>query len=142
AQPSLPADVASYGLTFQQSTGLPLLGISLYSPKGSFDTLFIGNYATINLTDALYRVPGVGQVLNWGTSDYAMRVWVKPDKLAKLGLTVPDLAAAIQAQNNVNPSGRLGAEPAPRGQQFTYRSEEHTSELQSLAYLECRLLLE
>jgi len=120
AQPSLPADVASYGLTFQQSTGLPLLGISLYSPKGSFDTLFIGNYATINLTDALYRVPGVGQVLNWGTSDYAMRVWVKPDKLAKLGLTVPDLAAAIQAQNNVNPSGRLGAEPAPRGQQFTY----------------------
>ena len=120
AQPSLPADVASYGLTFQQSTGLPLLGISLYSPKGSFDTLFIGNYATINLTDALYRVPGVGQVLNWATSDYAMRVWVKPDKLAKLGLTVPDLAAAIQAQNNVNPSGRLGAEPAPRGQQFTY----------------------
>src|SRR5438105_13356725 len=120
AQPLLPADVSNYGLTFQQSTGLPLLGISLYSPKGSFDTLFIGNYATINLTDALYRVPGVGQVLNWGTSDYAMRVWVKPDKLAKLGLTVPDLAAAILAQNNVNPSGRLGAEPAPRGQQFTY----------------------
>src|SRR3989454_10777275 len=120
AQPFLPADVTNYGLTFQQSTGLPLLGISLYSPKGSFDTLFLGNYATINLTDALYRIPGVGQVLNWGTSDYAMRVWVKPDKLAKLGLTVPDLAAAIQAQNNVNPSGRLGAEPAPRGQQFTY----------------------
>ena len=120
AQPSLPADVTNYGLTFQQSTGLPLLGISLYSPKGGYDTLFIGNYATINLTDALYRVPGVGQVLNWGTSDYAMRIWVKPDKLARLGLTVPDLAEAIQSQNNVNPSGRLGADPAPRGQQFTY----------------------
>src|SRR2546421_994292 len=120
AQPSLPADVTSYGLTFQQSAGLPLLAISLYSPKGSYDTLFIGNYATINLTDALYRVSGVGQVINWGTSDYAMRIWVKPDKLAKLGLTVPDLAAAILAQNNVNPSGRLGADPAPRGQQFTY----------------------
>src|SRR5438445_1732046 len=120
AQPILPADVTNYGLTFQQSTGLPLLGISLYSPKGSFDTLFLGNYATINLTDALYRIPGVGQVLNFGTSDYAMRIWVKPDKLAKLGLTVSDLATAIQAQNNVNPSGRLGADPAPHGQQFTY----------------------
>src|SRR3989454_108132 len=120
AQPSLPADVSNYGLTFQQSTGLPLLGISLYSPKGSFDTLFIGNYATINLTDALYRIPGVGQVINWGTSDYAMRIWVKPDKLAKLGLTVGDLSNAIQAQNNVNPAGRLGADPAPRGEQFTY----------------------
>src|SRR2546421_49879 len=96
AQPLLPADVSNYGLTFQQSTGLPLLGISLYSPKGSFDTLFIGNYATINLTDALYRIPGVGQVINWGTSDYAMRIWVKPDKLAKLGLTVGDLSNAIQ----------------------------------------------
>src|SRR5467141_5139785 len=120
AQPFLPADVTNYGLTFQQSTGLPLLGISLYSPKGSFDTLFIGNYATINLTDALYRVPGVGQVLNFGTSDYAMRIWVKPDKLAKLGLTVSDLVTAVQAQNNVNPSGRLGAEPISPGQQFTY----------------------
>src|SRR5437868_2400895 len=109
AQPFLPADVTNYGLTFQQSTGLPLLGISLYSPKGSFDTLFLGNYATINLTDALYRIPGVGQVLNFGTSDYAMRIWVKPDKLAKLGLTVGDLSNAIQAQNNVNPPGHHGA---------------------------------
>src|SRR2546427_375134 len=120
AQPSLPADVTNYGLTFQQSAGLPLLAISLYSPKGSYDTLFIGNYATINLTDALYRVPGVGQVINWGTSDYAMRIWVKPDKLAKLGLTVPDLVRAVQQQSTVNPSGRIGAEPAPPGQQLTY----------------------
>src|SRR5882762_4396201 len=120
AQSFLPADVTNYGLTYQQSTGLPLLGISLYSPNQSYDPLFIANYSTINVTDALYRVPGVGQVTNFGSSDYAMRIWVRPDKLAKLGLTVPDLATAIQAQNNVNPSGRLGADPIPPGQQFTY----------------------
>ncbi len=120
AQPFLPADVSNFGLTFQQSAGLPLLGISIYSPKGTFDALFISNYASINMTDALYRVPGVGQIVKFGASDYAMRIWVKPDKLAKLGLTVGDLNAAIQAQNNVNPSGRLGAAPTPPGQQFTY----------------------
>src|SRR5882757_9762993 len=120
AQPQLPTDVTNYGLTYQQSAGLPLLAISLYSPKGTYDPLFLGNYATINVTDALYRVPGVGQVLVFGTADYAMRIWVKPDKLAKLGITVPDLANAIAAQNNVNPAGRIGADPAPRGQQFTY----------------------
>src|SRR5438445_5168116 len=120
AQPQLPGDVNTYGLTFLQSTGLPLVAISLYSPKGSYDPLFLSNYATINITDALYRVHGVGQVRLFGASDYAMRIWVKPDKLAKLGLTVPDLANAIAVQNNVNPAGRLGAEPAPHGQQFTY----------------------
>jgi HAE1 family hydrophobic/amphiphilic exporter-1 len=120
AQSFLPADVTNYGLTYQQSTGLPLLGISLYSPNQSYDPLFISNYATINLTDALYRVPAVGQVTQFGASDYSMRIWVRPDKLAKLRLTVPDLATAIQAQNNVNPSGRLGADPIPPGQQFTY----------------------
>jgi multidrug efflux pump len=120
AQPQLPTDVTNFGLTFQQTAGLPLLVLDLYSPKGTYDPLFLGNYATINVTDALYRVPGVGQVLVFGTADYAMRIWVKPDKLAKLGITVPDLANAIAAQNNVNPAGRIGADPAPRGQQFTY----------------------
>ena len=120
AQPQLPTDVTNFGLTFQQTAGLPLLVLDLYSPNGTYDPLFLGNYATINVTDALYRVPGVGQVLVFGTADYAMRIWVKPDKLAKLGITVPDLANAIAAQNNVNPAGRIGADPAPRGQQFTY----------------------
>ena len=120
AQAILPPDVTNYGLTYRQSTGLPLLLFSLYSPNGSYDTLFIGNYATINLNDALYRVPGVGQINNYGTSDYAMRIWVKPDKLAKLGLTVSDLITAMQAQNNVNPAGRVGDEPVSPGQQFTY----------------------
>jgi HAE1 family hydrophobic/amphiphilic exporter-1 len=91
-----------------------------YSPNGTYDSLFLGNYSVININDALYRVNGVGQVLNFGLSEYAMRVWVNPDRLARLGLTVPDLARALQQQSTVNPSGRIGAEPAPQGQQLTY----------------------
>src|SRR4051794_13807453 len=120
AVPSLPADVNAFGLTYRKTQGTPALLISLYSPKGTYNGLFLGNYALINVNDALYRVPGVGQVLNFGASEYAMRVWVKPDQLAKLGLTVADLLKAIQQQNTVNPSGQVGAEPAPAGQEFTY----------------------
>src|SRR5262244_529238 len=120
AQALLPPDVNNFGLTFLQSTGLPLVAISIYSPQGSFDTLFLSNYATINLVDTIQRVPGVGQIRVFGAADYAMRIWVKPDRLAKLGFTVSDLVQAVQAQNAVNPSGRLGADPAPKGQQFTY----------------------
>src|SRR4029453_9563443 len=78
------------------------------------------NYANINVNDVLYRVPGVGEVRVFGSSDYAMRIWVKPDVLAKLGLGVPDLTKAVQEQNNVNPSGRVGAAPAPSGLGKTY----------------------
>jgi HAE1 family hydrophobic/amphiphilic exporter-1 len=80
----------------------------------------MSNYANINLTDALYRVPGVGQIILFGASDYAMRIWVKPDLLAKLGLTVPDLTRAVQQQSTVNPAGQVGAEPAPPGKEKTY----------------------
>jgi HAE1 family hydrophobic/amphiphilic exporter-1 len=120
AQAFLPPDVTNYGLTYLQSTGLPLLAISLYSPHSTHDPLFLGNYATISLNDTLQRVPGVGQIRVFGTADYAMRIWVKPDRLAKLGFTVSDLVSAVQAQNTANPSGRLGAEPGPKGEQFTY----------------------
>ena len=120
AQPNLPSDVNQYGITIRQITGLPLLVLSLYSPKNSYDALFLGNYATINLNDALYRTPGVGQITNFGTSDYAMRIWVEPNKLAKLGFTVTDLIQAVQKQSTVNPSGRTGADPVPPGQEFTY----------------------
>jgi len=120
AQPSLPPDVNTVGLTYRKTQGTPLMLISLFSPKGTYPGLFLGNYALINVNDALYRVPGVGQVLNFGASEYAMRVWVKPDQLAKLGLTVSDLLRALQQQNTVNPSGQIGAEPAPPGQEFTY----------------------
>src|SRR5437660_5933595 len=120
AQPNLPADVSQFGLSYRSTVGLPLMVFALYSPKGTYDSLFLGNYALINVNDALYRVNGVGQVLNFGIAEYSMRIWVKPDKLAKLGLTVPDLVRAVQQQSTVNPSGRVGAEPAPRGQQLTY----------------------
>src|SRR6201981_642997 len=120
ASPNLPTSVNQYGLTVKKMMGLPLLVISLYSPHQSYTGQFLGNYATININDAILRVPGVGQVTNFGASDYAMRMWVKPDQLTKLGLTVSDLNGAIQQQSAVNPAGQVGAEPAPKGQQFTY----------------------
>ena len=120
AQPNLPTDVTQFGLTTRKSTGLPALAISLYSPNKSYDSLFLANYANINLNDALSRVPGVGEVRLFGASDYAMRIWVKPDVLAKLGLTVPDLSRAVQQQSVVNPAGQLSAEPAPEGKEKTY----------------------
>src|SRR5258708_7595760 len=121
AQPNLPTDVTRFGLTLRKSTGLPMLVISLFSPNKTYASLFLANYENINTNDALYRVPGVGQVLLFGASDYAMRIWVKPDVLAKLGLTVPDPASAVQQQSTVNPAGQLGAEPAPKGKEMTYK---------------------
>lgn len=120
AQPNLPTDVNQFGLTTRKSTGLPMVVISLYSPNRTYDSLFLANYANININDVLYRVPGVGEVRVFGSSDYAMRIWVKPDVISSLGLAVPDLANAIRAQSNVNPSGRVGAEPAPAGLEKTY----------------------
>ena len=120
AQPNLPPDVNQFGLTVKKATSNPLLVVSLFSPKGTYDALFLGNYATINVNDALYRVPGVGQIQNYGTADYAMRIWVKPERLASLGLTVPDILNAVKQQSTVNPSGGIGTEPAPKGQEFTY----------------------
>jgi hydrophobic/amphiphilic exporter-1 (mainly G- bacteria), HAE1 family len=120
ASPNLPTSVNQYGVTVKKLMGLPLLVLSLYSPNGSYNGQFLGNYATININDAILRVPGVGQVTNFGAADYAMRVWVKPDQLTKLGITVSDITNAVQQQSAVNPAGQIGAEPAPKGQQFTY----------------------
>src|ERR1043166_3539563 len=120
AQPNLPADVNQFGLNLRKSTGIPTLIFALYSPQQTHDSLFLANYANININDALYRVPGVGEVRLFGVSDYAMRIWVKPDLLAKLRLTVPDLVRAVQQQSSVNPAGQVGAEPAPRGKETTY----------------------
>ena len=120
ASPNLPTSVNQYGVTVKKLMGLPLLVLAVYSPNGTYSGQFLGNYATININDALLRVPGVGQVTNFGAADYAMRIWVKPDQLTKLGLTVTDLSNAVQQQSAVNPAGQIGAEPAPKGQQFTY----------------------
>src|SRR6059036_74182 len=120
AQSQLPADVNNYGLTVKKSTTAPLMLIALYSPKGSYDGTFLANYGYINLFDPLTRVPGIGNVQIFGAGQYAMRLWVKPDQLAKLGITVPDIITAVQKQNTVNPAGQVGGEPIPSGQKFTY----------------------
>ncbi len=120
AQSQLPADVINYGLTVKKSTTAPLMLIAIYSPKGSYDGTFLANYGYINLFDPLTRVPGIGNVQIFGAGQYAMRLWVKPDQLAKLGITVPDIITAVQKQNTVNPAGQVGSEPIPSGQKFTY----------------------
>src|SRR5712675_389624 len=120
ANSQLPTDVINYGVTVQKSTAAPLMLIDLFSPKGTYDNVFLANYAYINLNDQLTRVPGVASITVFGAGQYAMRCWVKPDRLAKLGVTIPELIKAIQTQNNVNPAGQIGGEPVPKGQDFTY----------------------
>jgi HAE1 family hydrophobic/amphiphilic exporter-1 len=120
AQTFLPQDVKNFGVTIKKSLAFPLIVVSLYSPDGRYDASFLTNYATININDALLRIRGIGDIRNLGASDYAMRVWLKPDVLARLSMTVTDVQNAVRAQNIVNPSGQVGAEPAPPGQQFTY----------------------
>jgi HAE1 family hydrophobic/amphiphilic exporter-1 len=117
---SLPTDVGQFGVTIRQSTGSPMLLISLYSPNKTYDSLFLANYNNINVVDALFRVPGVGDVNVFGATQYAMRIWVNPDVLAKLGISVTDIANAVRQQSTVNPSGQVGAEPAPTGKEMTY----------------------
>jgi len=120
AASQLPTDVTNYGITVRKSVTAPLVLLALYSPHGTYDARFLANYAYINLNDPFTRLPGIGNVQIFGAGQYAMRLWVKPDQLAKLGITVPDVVAAIQAQNTVNPAGSAGGEPAPKGQEFTY----------------------
>jgi hydrophobic/amphiphilic exporter-1 (mainly G- bacteria), HAE1 family len=120
AQPFLPQDVKNFGVTIKKSLAFPLIVVSLYSPDGRYDASFLTNYATINVNDALLRIRGVGDIRNLGASDYAMRVWLKPDVLGRLGLTVVDVENAVREQNAVNPAGQVGAEPELPGQQLTY----------------------
>ncbi|HVN95661.1 MAG TPA: efflux RND transporter permease subunit, partial [Syntrophorhabdaceae bacterium] len=119
-QSQLPVDVRNYGVSIQKSRASPLMLVALYSPKKTYDGRFLANYANINLVDQLLRVPGVANVNIFGAGRYAIRIWVKPDTLGKLGITVPDIINAIQKQNTVNPAGQIGSEPVPAGQEFTY----------------------
>jgi hydrophobic/amphiphilic exporter-1 (mainly G- bacteria), HAE1 family len=120
AASQLPVDVTNYGVTVRKSVTAPLMLIAVYSPHGTYDANFLANYAYINLADPILRSPGIGNVTVFGSGQYAMRMWVKPDQLAKLGITVPEIVSAVQAQNTVNPAGKAGGEPAPKGQEFTY----------------------
>ncbi|MEA2264409.1 MAG: hypothetical protein QOJ51_7234, partial [Acidobacteriaceae bacterium] len=120
ANAQLPSAVINNGVTVNQSTASPLMLIDLSSDNKAFDNIFLANYAFINLNDELTRVPGVASVSIFGAGQYAMRIWVNPDKLANLGVTIPEIVSAVQAQNTVNPAGQIGGEPVPPGQQYTY----------------------
>ncbi len=120
AEPQLPQEVRNYGVIVKKATTSPLALFSLYSPNETYDNIWLANYAFININDPMSRVPGIGQVTIFGAGQYAMRFWVRPDVLAKLGITVPEILEAVKKQNTVNPAGQVGAEPIPAGQEFTY----------------------
>src|ERR1700688_2254242 len=120
AASQLPSSVTQYGVTIQKSTSAPLMIVALYSPHGTYDAKFLANYEYININDPVTRVPGIASVQVFGAGQYAMRMWLKPDVLAKLGIAVSDVVNAVQSQNTVNPAGQLGGEPAHKGQEFTY----------------------
>jgi HAE1 family hydrophobic/amphiphilic exporter-1 len=120
AESQLPVDVRNYGVTMLKGRTAPLMLIGLYSPKGTYDDTFMANYANINVVDKLLRSPGIAMVYNHGVGQYATRIWVKPDTLGKLDITIPDIVNAVQKQNTVNPVGQIGSEPIPHGQERTY----------------------
>ncbi len=120
AAAQLPASVAQYGVTVQKSTSAPMMLVALYSPHGTYGAQFLANYAYINLDDPITRLPGIASLQIFGAAQYAMRIWLKPDLLSKLGITVSDVVNAVESQNTVNPAGQIGSEPAPPGQEFTY----------------------
>ena len=120
ASANLPGSVKNYGVTVKKSLVFPLLLVTLKSPEGQYDNNFLSNYASININDRISRTKGVGDVKLFGGSDYAMRIWVKPDILGKIGLTVPEIVKAVQDQNVISPAGQIGAPPAPEGTDFTF----------------------
>ncbi|MCU0772190.1 MAG: multidrug efflux RND transporter permease subunit [Verrucomicrobia bacterium] len=117
AEAQLPDAVKREGVVVNRSSPDILMVIGLYSPHKTYDAVFLGNYCDINLVDAIKRVKGVGDVKNFTAQDYSMRIWLRPDKLAVLGITPSDIQNAIQEQNAQSPAGRIGAEPAPPGQE-------------------------
>jgi hydrophobe/amphiphile efflux-1 (HAE1) family protein len=121
ALPELPADVQRVGVTVAKASSNLLLGVTLISPNGTYDERFLQNYAEIHVVDPLSRIPGVASVMNFGLSEYAMRIWLDPAKLANLGLTATDVAAAIEEQNQQAAVGTLGQAPAPAGQAFEFQ---------------------
>src|SRR5512137_1322583 len=120
AMPQLPQSVKNYGVAVKKALAFPLLVISIKSPKGTYGSDFLANYTTININDAIARIPGVGQINLFGGSDYAMRIWLRPDRIAKLGLTVPDITNAISQQNMLSPAGQIGGPPSAPGTEYTY----------------------
>lgn len=119
ATPSLPADVQQYGITTRKASSDMAMVLTLTSPNGTYDDVFLKNYADIYLVDKIKRVPGVGDLTVFG-ADYSMRIWINPDKLAELGLTVADVINAVKEQNIQAPAGTIGQMPVPKDQEFQY----------------------
>ena len=120
AQARLPQEVNAQGVTVKKQSPSILMLISVYSPNGSYDANYLINYCGINLRDQLLRIPGIAQVDLFGGADYGMRVWLRPDKLAKLGITPADVISSIKEQNLQAPAGKVGGAPTPKDQEFTY----------------------
>src|SRR4029079_1325865 len=120
AQSQLPADVLRNGITTRKASTDFLEVIALTSPDKRYDAVFLSNYALLNLYDALARVPGVGQVRIFGARDYSMRIWLDPERMARLGVTATDIANVVREQNVIAPAGSLGQPPVPQGQQMQY----------------------
>jgi HAE1 family hydrophobic/amphiphilic exporter-1 len=120
AMPQMPQSVKNYGVEVKKALAFPLLVISIKSPNGTYDSSFLSNYTTININDAIARIQGVGQINLFGGSDYAMRIWLRPDVIGRLGLTIPDIANAISQQNQLTPAGQIGGPPAAAGTEYTY----------------------
>jgi HAE1 family hydrophobic/amphiphilic exporter-1 len=124
AEAQLPNAVKKEGVVVNRSSPDILMVVALGSPKGTYDAVFLGNYLDINIVDAIKRVRGVGDVKNFTAQDYTMRMWLRPDRLASLGITPSDIQNALNEQNAQSPAGRIGAEPAPQGteSQFNVRA--------------------
>jgi multidrug efflux pump len=120
ALPRLPDEVRRNGVIVQKRSFDILVVVTLNSPGEKRDTLFLSNYASLSIVDELKRLPGVADVTVFGARDYSMRVWINPQKMARLGVTPADVAAALRAQNAQYAAGRIGADPAPPGQNLTY----------------------
>ena len=120
AEARLPEEVRRNGVIVQKRSNDILKVIALDSEAGKYNTLFLSNYASLNIVDELKRVPGVGDVTIFGAQDYSMRVWLKPDRMAQLGVTTAEIASAIRAQNAQNAAGKIGQEPAPDDQMLVY----------------------
>ncbi|MBL8002091.1 MAG: multidrug efflux RND transporter permease subunit [Flavobacteriales bacterium] len=123
ANPSLPNEVKALGINTKKSLVFPLMLVSLSSPNGTYDAQFLNNYGYINVVDALKRIQGVGDVYVFGGSEYAMRMWLKPDRMNALGVTVTDIKQAVGAYNAIVPGGQFGAEPSAPGTQNTYTAQ-------------------
>jgi hydrophobe/amphiphile efflux-1 (HAE1) family protein len=118
----LPSEVIAMGLTTTKSTPDELMNVAFYSPKGTYDALFLSNYITINIVESIRRIEGVGEVQVYG-SDFGMRIWLRPDRMAQLGITTADVAAAVREQNVQAPAGQVGQYPSPPGQAFQHGIE-------------------